>query len=381
MKKILVAPLNWGLGHATRCIPVINELITQGAEVSIGSDGNALSLLKKEFPQLTFLELPSYNISYGSGDNMVFKMLSNYPKIRKAIALEHEALKDIQNKNHFDVIISDNRYGMWHEDTHNIFITHQINIQVPKHLKWLQPLLLNYNLKQISNFNECWIPDAEGDENLSGDLSHNCKLPASSYYIGSLSRFFKEQGARSKEQIDNSPNTITHWPEPDEANLRMPVSPGPLLIILSGPEPQRSAFEKMIIDQVKTVSVKTLIVQGLTEKNEDQQLSENVRMISYLTSAHLFEKIKEAEIIISRSGYSTIMDLAACEKKAILVPTPGQTEQEYLSERFLKKNIFYSAMQNDLDLKGALIKSKKFAGLNMPVNGHLLKERIMQLLA
>ncbi|MEO8150066.1 MAG: glycosyltransferase [Bacteroidia bacterium] len=371
MKKILVSPLNWGLGHATRCIPVINELINNGASVSIAGDGESLRLLKQEFPQQTFFELPSYNITYSSGDSMVFKMLANFPKIRKAITAEHDELKAIQNQNHFDIIIADNRYGMYHEETYNIFITHQINIQVPKHLKWLQPLLLNYNLKQISNFKECWIPDFEGDENLSGDLSHNCKLPGNSYYIGALSRF-----GSSKPEV----GSLKSDSDVPGSDFRLPTSHFNLLVILSGPEPQRTIFEKIIIAQLKTSSQKTLIVQGLTNNFETKQLSENAWAVSYLTSETLFQKIKEAELIISRSGYSTIMDLAVCGKKAVLVPTPGQTEQEYLAEQFQEKNIFYSCKQPDFDLNDVIKKSETFDGLKLKNNGSMLSERIKVIL-
>lgn len=369
MKKILITPLNWGLGHATRCVPIIKQLLQQGAAVSIASDGGALRLLKMEFPQLAFFELPGYNIYYGRGDSMLFKMIGNYPRIKKAIAEEHEALIEIQNQNKFDVIISDNRYGMWHAETHNIFISHQINIQVPNHLKWMQPLLLNYNLKQISNFQECWIPDTAGAINLSGELSHQCKLPTNSYYIGSLSRF-------ANYETDNQ---NLHNDSANQHSLLINQN-FKLLIVLSGPEPQRSLFESIILKQLDSVQQKTLIVQGLTEKYEEQQLTEHVFKVSYLTTEALFQKINEADLIISRSGYSTLMDLVACGKKAVLVPTPGQTEQEYLADNFLKKQIYYSVKQNDFNLIEAIEKSKSFKGLQSKSDLGLLHDRITKLM-
>jgi UDP-N-acetylglucosamine transferase subunit ALG13 len=390
MKKVLVAPLNWGLGHATRCIPVINELLKQGAEVFIASDGNALQLLKLEFPTLSFFELPSYNITYGEGNNLVFKMLSIFKNTKKAIAAEHEALEKLIALNNFDLIISDNRYGIWNAKIHSVFITHQINIQVPSYLKWLQPILLNYNLKQISNFNECWIPDNEGAENLSGALSHQCKLPDNSYYIGLLSRFSVSSsqlavgdGQASDKSLQSSVGneqlpTANFLPPLDFQ--RLPTENCQLLIILSGPEPQRTIFEKIIISQINTISQKTLIVQGITETDVTKQLSEQVWITSYLKSTDLIERIKAAEVIVSRSGYSTVMDLAATNSKALLVPTPGQTEQEYLAKKLSEDGVFYSTKQDDFKLAD-IEKAKSFSGMYLKNNCEVLQTRIKKLLA
>lgn len=359
MKKVLVSPLNWGLGHAARCIPVINELLKQEAEVTVASDGGALNLLKHEFPGLKFFELPAYNISYSRNSNMAFKMFSNFMNLRKAITEEHIVLSNIQRENNFDVIISDNRYGMWTNHAHTVFITHHLQILAPAFLKWMEPALIKYNLSLISKFNECWIPDFEGAKNLSGILSHHCSLPSQTFYIGPLSRFSIEVGDRKPEMEKMHPD---------------------LLIILSGPEPQRTIFEEIILEQVKTFSGKTLIVQGLTNKFEEQQLPDNVRQISFLTSGELFEAISKADLIISRSGYSTIMDLISLGKKAILVPTPGQTEQEYLAGKFLNEGIFYSTKQSVFNLKESIEKSKLFSGKKTEYDGNILSEAIKKLL-
>lgn len=383
MKKVLVATLNWGLGHATRCIPVINELLNQGAEVFIASDGNALQLLKLEFPNLTFFELPSYNISYGNGNDLIFKMPAIFINTKKAIAAEYAALEKLIAEHHFDLIISDNRYGIWNDKIHSVFITHQINIQVPTYLKWLQPLLLNYNLKQISNFNECWIPDNEGEENLSGALSHRCKLPDNTYYIGLLSRFFSCKSSVFSWQLKKS--NLEAASEPENEQLPLATCPLPLscyqqLILLSGPEPQRTIFEEIILSHLQSIKYQTLIVQGLTQKQEIKQLSENVTMVSFLTASDLFRYMASAEIIISRSGYSTIMDLAAINGKALLVPTPGQTEQEYLAKKFNDSGVFYAVKQADFKITD-LEKAKNFKGLSLKSNLDVLQERIKTLLS
>ena len=394
MKKVLVAPLNWGLGHATRSIPVINELLKQGAEVFIASDGNALQLLKLEFPRLTFFELPSYNITYGSGNTMIFEMFKIFKNSKNAMAAEHEVLQKLIAEYHFDLIISDNRYGIWNSKIHSVFITHQINIQLPAYLKWLQPLLLNSNLKQLSNFNECWIPDNETDANLSGALSHNCKLPDNTYYIGLLSRFFsfqpsvfswllKKSNLETASEPENERLQTAHCklqtPLPT-ASCPLPFNDYQLLILLSGPEPQRTIFEKLISRQVQEVKYKTLIVQGLTQQQEVKQLNEKVTMISYLTASDMYTYITSAEIVISRSGYSTIMDLAATNCKALLVPTPGQTEQEYLANKLNNEGVFYAVKQADFKIAD-VEKAKTFKGLKSENNVKIMEQRIKLLLA
>lgn len=368
-KKVLVAPLNWGLGHAARCIPIINELLSMGVAVSIASDGNALQLLKHEFPQLVFFELPSYNITYGTGNDLLFSIPSILKNTKKAIAAEHEALEKLIAQHPFDLLISDNRYGIWHDKIHSVFITHQINIQVPAYLKWLQPALLNYNLKMISNFKECWIPDVAGDENLSGALAHRCELPGNTYYIGSLSRFYT-----GHLKFLNTNSSVSDL----ESNF-LPAE-NQLLILLSGPEPQRTIFEKLILSLVADIKYNTLIVQGLTQTHEVKKLSPNVTMVSYLTASDLYRYITSAELIVSRSGYSTIMDLAATNAKALLIPTPGQTEQEYLAKIFAEAGIFYSVKQDDFNLN-AIEKATTFKGISSTQNMQQLQSRLKAVLA
>jgi UDP-N-acetylglucosamine transferase subunit ALG13 len=301
----------------------------------------------------------------------MFKIFKN---TKRAIAVEHEALEKLIATHHFDLIISDNRYGIYNDKIHTVFISHQINIQVPAYLKWLQPLLLSYNLKLISKFKECWIPDIEGKENLSGTLSHHCKLPDNSYYIGFLSRFFSLQSSVGSWQLSTEDCQL---PTPLTG---LPTANSQLLILLSGPEPQRTIFEEIVLSQLHDIKYKTLIVQGLTQKQEVKQLSENITMISFLTASDLFRYMASAEMIISRSGYSTIMDLAAVGCKALLVPTPGQTEQEYLANKFMDEAIFYSIRQADFKIAD-IEKAKTFSGLSLKSNPKVLQQRIKTLLS
>ena len=221
-KKILICPLNWGLGHATRCVPVIREQLAAGNEVVICADGYPLEFLRQEFPALRTLELPSYPIRYSRGKSQVFAMLLFLPTLLKGIYRENYWLKKLLIKEHFDVIISDNRFGLWNKSIHSIYITHQVMIKMPNGLKWLEPFGYILHKYIINKFNECRIPDFAEDGGLSGDLSHKYALPKNATFIGTLSRF-------------------------NDYKLTAPDANYQIVAVLSGVEPQRTLFEKELI--------------------------------------------------------------------------------------------------------------------------------------
>lgn len=334
-KKVLVAPLNWGLGHATRCIPIIRFLQEQNAIVFLASDSRAFHLLQKEFPELPIFQLPAYNITYRTS-NMMWNMAWQFPKMMQAIAKEKKEIAQIVVKEKIDIIISDNRFGVFSEMTYNVFMTHQINLPVP--IPVIRQLGNWFNRRMIQRFDECWIPDFEKKPNLSGNLSHdNFSLKNTpTKYIGSLSRMKKIEREVKRKAI----------------------------IILSGPEPQRTFLEKKILAQALELPFQFLLVKGQTEQKEHFYFNKNIEVVSFLTSEKLNQAIAESEIVISRSGYTTVMDLFSVEKKAILIPTPGQTEQEYLARHFAEQKIFFTASQKDFDLKNALDKVASFSGFN-----------------
>jgi len=321
-KKLLVAPLDWGLGHATRCVPVIRELINNNCEVWLAGEGAQEKLLREEFPSLPFLPLKGYRIKYARA-GLTGKLLLQIPSILRSIKEENKWLKEQIIRHGFDAVISDNRYGLHHEKIFSILITHQLCIKSSLG-KWSERFLQKWNYKLIERFNECWIPDEEGENNLAGELSHPEKIPAIPIkYVGPLSRFKKN----NVEEIK-----------------------GHLLIILSGPEPQRTILENKIIDQVVNYNGSATIVRGLpTEKNIIPSTN-TIHFHNHLASDELNIESMKAEFVISRSGYSTVMDMAALQKKCIFIPTPGQTEQEYLCDHLMKKEFAFCVQQNDLSL-------------------------------
>jgi len=306
--KILVCPLNWGLGHATRCVPVIRRLIAEGHEPVLVSDGYPLEFLRQEFPTLRFITYPSYSVYYASGKSQVGAMLFNLPNILKGILNEHLWLKQILQTEHFDRVISDNRFGMWNKRIHSIYMTHQLMVKMPFGLKFLEPLAWWIHRLIITRYDECWIPDKEENGGLSGDLAHQYPLPRNAKFIGSLSRF---QGM-----------------EHNDLNTDYDV-----VCVVSGPEPQRTMLEKNLTERFSNAKYKTLLVAGQPQPKQAGTHPGNITIVSHLPDTELASALLGATKIIARSGYSTIMDLAAlnCLHKAEFIPTPGQTEQEYLA--------------------------------------------------
>lgn len=337
----MVAPLNWGLGHATRCVPVIAALLSRNVRVIIGGDGRSLALLRHEFPHLPVIELPSYDITYPvEGGNMAISMSVQIPKILSRIQAEQDALKRYDLKFGFDAVISDNRYGCYLKGKPSVFMTHQLFIQTPGNLGFLSPLLWQLNQFFIRRFSACWIPDLPDPvQNLSGNLSHTRPLsPARFRFIGPLSRMSKD--------------------------ISLPVD-APIFkaaVVLSGPEPQRTIFEEIVLKQAASITDSIAIVRGLTETNNEHRKG-NLYLTDHLTTEAINRLLLRSEVVIARSGYSTLMDLAAIGKKAALVPTPGQTEQEYLAGRSMELGLYYSVAQQKFDLLNAMTQAVRYSGL------------------
>ncbi|NJN43177.1 MAG: glycosyltransferase [Flammeovirgaceae bacterium] len=330
--NVLVAPLNWGLGHSTRCIPIIKGLLDRQCQVVIASDGDALLVLKREFPNLNYTTLPSYKATYSSGQWTFIKILGQLPKFLFAIRKEHQVIEHLTAQQSFDLIISDNRYGCWSSKVQSIFLTHQLKIQVPRSMGWAKGIINFFNRRMINRFSRCWVPDYNGEESLSGKLSE--VINEGTVYIGPISRF-----------QNDIPQKITY----------------DYLCIVSGPEPQRTIFEDIIRRDFIKSGKRCALVRGKPILNAINKIK-NIDEFDYLPAEELNHLILQSDLIISRSGYTTIMDLHRLGKKAIFIPTPGQTEQEYLAWRFRKKRIAYSMNQSDFNLSLAIENSIGYSG-------------------
>ena len=318
-KNILVAPLNWGLGHATRCIPIINTLIESGFRPIIASDGAALALLKKEFPELLALELPSYQIEYAKkASNFKWKILKNSPKTIKAIYDEKKILKKWVTEFALYGIISDNRLGIYNKKVPSVFITHQLTVLSGK-TTWISSKIHHYFIKK---YNECWIPDVESIPNLSGKLGHLKNSDLNLRYIGVLSRLKKQE----------IPTVYK------------------LMVLLSGPEPQRTLLEDKLIDELENYTEKVVFIKGKIEPTQKTWEDKNITFYNYMQSKQLEKTINESELVLCRSGYTTVLDLVKLQKKAFFIPTPGQFEQEYLAIKFKKQGLVPTAKQEKFKL-------------------------------
>ncbi len=348
-KRLLVACLNWGLGHASRCIPIIKALQKRSVHISLASDGRAYQLLAKEFPTLQIYEMPAYDVHYKTA-NMFFNIGMQLPKIIRGIYLEHRFIQQLVKEKEIDIIISDNRYGCYTTQSKNIFLTHQLNIKIP--FRPFEKIVSLINKQFIKRFDTCWIPDFEERPNLAGSLSHGSNLETT-VFIGALSR-------------------MRHYPRPKKYDA---------IAILSGPEPQRTFLEEEFLKQAKTLANSFLLVKGKTDI-EEHYIDENIEVYGYMTTETLNDAIMESSLVISRSGYSTIMDLVNLQKKAILLPTPGQTEQEFLADRFEKEGIFYTQRQHNFKLKEALEKAQYYKGFTKASFGeNSLRKAIDELLS
>jgi len=331
--NVLVVPLDWGLGHATRCIPIIKALLDKGCTVLLAGEDKTKNLLQKEFPQLIFLPLKGYRMAYSSSKwKLPVTIGLQIPKMLAAIEKEHAWLQNVAKEHHIDAVVSDNRYGLYHQAIPSVFMTHQLSIKTPfgkKADKFLQKI----NYRYINRFSECWIPDITGENSLAGDLSHPASFPdVPIKYIGALSRFTRLHGANLKH----------------------------ILILLSGPEPQRTVLENLLLTQLKTYKAPVVLVRGLPGQLEEIRSSSNIYIYNHLAAEELNEKMLDASIVISRCGYSTLMDLAALQKRSILIATPGQTEQEYLARHVMKHRFALCVEQRKFQLRAALDLSASF---------------------
>ncbi|MFC0603146.1 glycosyltransferase [Winogradskyella pulchriflava] len=279
-----------------------------------------MELLKKEFPEISYFHLPSYNITYAKKANSFkLKLIKDSPHLLKTIKREKKVIESLVASENISGIISDNRFGVRHTDIPSVFVTHQLRV-LSGTTTWLSSKL---HQKIISKFDECWVPDHIGTKNLSGDLGHIEGYQSSLKYLGPLSRFEKQD---------------------------LPIT-YQLLVILSGPEPQRTFLEEKLLEQLPLFKGSICFVKGIVEDQQTITQSGNITIYNFMTSAELEQSLNESELVLSRSGYTSIMDYAKLEKKVFLIPTPGQFEQEYLAQKLKSENIAPSCKQKDFNLE------------------------------
>lgn len=335
---ILICPLNWGLGHAARCIPLIKMFQQKECNVIVAGDKLLLHFIRSEFPEIKSIPLKGMIIKYGKKANWPLFFIFKLPKLLFCIFKEHRSIKKVVKKYNVDIVISDNRFGLFGSNAYSIYITHQLYIKLPAVTSIFEGWVNKIHRFLIKKFDECWVPDFENGLTLAGELSHPPKTLPNTTYIGPLSRFteyLNQAGHKNKFDI---------------------------AVILSGPEPQRSILENLLLSQLKTTSYKAIIIQGKPEYKQNLALSNNIQMTSIMNTAQLYETIMQSEVILCRSGYTSIMDILAIGHKAILIPTPGQSEQEYLANLYQTRNFFITTPQNELNISEIMLKIAFYKG-------------------
>lgn len=351
IRKVLVAPLDWGLGHATRDIPLIRALLNKGYKIIVGAEGLQANLLRTEFPEITILPLSGYKVRYSKTRvGFLFKLLIQIPRILGVIRKEHKWLSEMIEKHRIDLVISDNRFGLYSDKVPCVFITHQLTIKAPMH--WIENWLQQFNYSFINRFTCCWVPDMQSENNASGILSHPKILPKIPvHYLGLLSRFEQKN---TEKKYD-------------------------LCFLLSGPEPQRTMLEDKICSSLSKINGNILIVLGKPGSKNTRTVPEHVEVFDHLSTEPLQKAIQESEYIICRGGYTSLMELFSLHKKMLLIPTPGQTEQEYLAERLSAFGVCITVSQSELDLPNdiAVLRDFKF---KLPSYQYFQEEMIKGLL-
>ena len=352
--KIIYGVCSWGLGHATRSLPVIRKLINEDNEITIISNGRSLELLKEELGEnIEYIDIPDYPMLLSeNARQFMAKSVIYWPKFIGGMRSGLRQLTKILEKRKCDLIISDARYEIYSRKIPSFFISHQMRIMNPLRIKMLESGSEIFNLFFFKRYCGVIVPDYREDD-LSGDLSHNLRRidEEKIYYVGVLSDFKKKN---TKKDID-------------------------YLISISGPEPQRGILEKRLLSQIDQLDGNIAVTLGKTEKKE-RSSKKNITTYSFLTKEEREDLLNRTKLVVSRSGYSTILDLAVIGTKALMTPTPGQIEQEYLAGYHNKKGTFYSINQNSIDLGRDVEIAKKTTGITRKCDVEKTVENIMDVI-
>jgi hypothetical protein len=355
---VLVSPLNRGLGHATRDIPIIRSLLAHGHEVTLAACGSALSVLRHEFPDCRWIEYPDYPVPSGSGHLFIPKFCATLPFLFQATVREHTTLEAILVKDRYDLIISDNRPGVCSSEIPSIFVTHQLHYHLPL-LYWpveCLGILANQNLHE--RYDRIIVPD-----NSPGPLSLAGKLSKPQTDVARERVFFS--GILSDTRQIACSQDLDY------------------LVVISGPEPQRTAFEKLIGREIGRLDGHGVILQGNPQKKAKPVTEGNWTSISYAPTELKVELMNRAQCVICRPGYTTMMELAELGKKrALLVPTPGEKGQKYLSGYYEENGWYHSCDQADLDLAEEIPLTRRYQGFpDMPKTADNIRRLYDELLA
>jgi len=352
--EIIYAVCSWGLGHSTRSLPVIRKLMNENNSLTIISNGRSLDLLKKELrDNASYVDIVDYPMLLSeNARQFMAKSMIYWPLFIKRIESGLIKLNRLIEKKKYDLIVSDGRYDMYSKKIPSFFISHQIRIMNPLRIRMLETGSELFNKFFFKRFSGVIVPDYK-ENSFSGDLSHNLRKIDENmlHYAGALSDFSKKT---CKKDVD-------------------------YLISISGPEPQRSMLEENISSQIQDLTGNIVMTLGKAEKTSEIK-KEKITTYSFLTKEKREDLLNRTKLVIARSGYSTIMDLGVIGTKALLIPTPGQIEQEYLSEYHNTLGTFYSVKQDEIDIKRDVDIAKKTTGITRTCDVNKTVENILNVL-
>lgn len=358
MGSVLLSPLNWGLGHAMRDVPVIRTLIAHGHEVTIAACGNALTALQREFPSCRFLEVSDYPSPYSAGRFFLPRFALSLPLLLDAVAREHRAFERIAAREKYDLVISDNRLGAYSSGVPSLFISHQLHFHLPLFLWPVELFAARMSRFLYRKFDRIIVPDnPPGPLALAGILSRpdSEEARARAVFSGILSCTPKREVAADLDY----------------------------LIQISGPEPQRTRLEEILLPQARELGGSCVVLLGSPQRAGNVAGSKSCTVRTYVTNEEKADLMNRAGFVICRSGYTTMMELAELQKKAgLFIPTPGQPEQEYLSRYYERNGWFHSQSQYRLDLSRDIDAARSFAGFPaMPATDENVRHLYENLLA
>jgi hypothetical protein len=349
--RIVFGICAWGLGHATRTLPIIRKAIKEGHNVSVVSSGRALSMLRQELGDgPDFFKLEDYQPPGTLNSSMmVLGSILRFPEYVRAIRCEHDFVKRFIWDRKVDVIFSDNRYGFYSRNVPSYFMGHQLRILNPLGNGILENGTEIYNKFFLYRYAGVLVPDFEED-GLTGRLAHDLSIidERRLNYVGPLSEFHYRP---TTEDVD-------------------------VFVSISGPEPQRSSFERLVSKQLEDFSGKVVTTLGKPEDNGDSRSNQK----SYLSRNDREELLNRSRIVIARSGYSTLMDLYSIRKRGFLIPTPGQIEQEYLAKYHMSRRTYYCVSERDLDIPRQLGEALALSPPTLNYSSEKTVARVMDLI-
>jgi UDP-N-acetylglucosamine transferase subunit ALG13 len=317
-------------------IPVARWLSGMNHKIIIGCGPEHMELFRKELPGLSYIDFKGFRPLYSKFLPQYLVLLIETPLLIYHSVLEHFRLKSIIRRNSVDIVISDNRFGLWNSKITTAYFTHMPLIPFPAPFRFLEFIGIYLHRAVIKRYSYCYIPDLPGDINLTGRLSHGLRLPVNVRFAGILSRFMISGETSGVEAGSDIQNTV----------------------ILSGPEPQKTIMKTLLLSLLKEMHSPSVILEGRPGLTGEKILSGNITSYSHLPAEEMREVITRSKNIICRSGYTTIMELVSLNRSALLIPTPGQTEQEYLATYLTEKGWFSTVSQNEI-MNGLSLSSVK----------------------